>query len=162
MYSTMDAVQTAWLAGLYEGEGTLVDSLAAGSVRLAIAMTDLDIITRCREVTGVGYVRIKSTARRVGGKPCHIWEVYRGDHVAEILTAIRPHLGERRGIRVDRALARLSPGDRRRLRVATCGTTSGYRRHHRGGETPCGPCQTALREYARQLRARKRASDVVA
>jgi len=44
------------------------------------------------------------------------------------------------------------------INEATCGTSSGYTIHHRRGESPCGPCLAARRDYDRRRWAVKRAS----
>jgi hypothetical protein len=46
--------QIAWAAGLFEGEGTIVDS--AGPVQLRVKMTDLDVLERLLDVFGVGEI----------------------------------------------------------------------------------------------------------
>jgi hypothetical protein len=42
--------QIAWAAGLFEGEGTIVDS--AGPVQLRVKMTDLDVLERLLDIWG--------------------------------------------------------------------------------------------------------------
>jgi hypothetical protein len=44
-------------------------------------------------------------------------------------------------------MADLTPG--------VCGTYGGYQRHKRRGETPCGGCRQANREYGRRYRAER-------
>jgi hypothetical protein len=46
--------QIAWAAGLFEGEGTIVDS--TGSVQLRVKMTNLDVLERLVDVFGVGEI----------------------------------------------------------------------------------------------------------
>lgn len=43
----------------------------------------------------------------------------------------------------------MSPDDERH------GTYAGYQRHRLDGETACGPCRDAARDYAREFRARR-------
>lgn len=92
-----------WLAGLYEGEGTLVfkqdkrnDTTAWN---LSITSTDEDVIRRAHEIAGVGTV---TQVKR--GKPHWQdqwrWRVSKRADIATILTKIQPNLGERRGARV--------------------------------------------------------------
>ena len=45
-----------------------------------------------------------------------------------------------------------------RRSVAKCGTYAGYAAHLRAEEPICDPCRTAMREYKRELAARKKAS----
>jgi hypothetical protein len=49
---SVENAQIAWAAGLFEGEGTIVDS--TGSVQLRVKMTDLDVLERLLDVFGVG------------------------------------------------------------------------------------------------------------
>jgi hypothetical protein len=53
MLETMsEELDIAWAAGLFEGEGTIVDS--TGSVQLRVKMTDLDVLEKLFDVFGVG------------------------------------------------------------------------------------------------------------
>lgn len=107
----MDIAQTAWLAGLYEGEGSL-GFTGKHSVMLVVTMADRDVVERCRDLTGVGRVNgpyVHSERRR----PMWTWSVGRQDHVAPILRAILPWVGERRAQRIRDGLARME-GLRRR------------------------------------------------
>jgi hypothetical protein len=47
-----EELDIAWAAGLFEGEGTIVDS--TGSVQLRVKMTDLDVLEKRFDVFGVG------------------------------------------------------------------------------------------------------------
>jgi hypothetical protein len=51
---SLESAQIAWAAGLFEGEGTIVDS--AGPVQLRVKMTDLDVLERLLDVFGVGEI----------------------------------------------------------------------------------------------------------
>lgn len=48
------------------------------------------------------------------------------------------------------------PGERAGVRRAQCGRRSGYQKHKRAGEVPCGACVEANRLYSRELKARHR------
>ena len=50
-------VQRAWLAGIYEGEGTISYHKAYGkNFRIQVQMTDKDVLLRCQEWTGCGNI----------------------------------------------------------------------------------------------------------
>jgi len=95
---TRDA-QCAWLAGLYEGEGTLYRQTDArnGSVsyHLRLPMTDEDTVRRAHEIAGVGYV-YALPRRQVGWKPQWVWVVRRRDDIAHVIRDLLPWLGNRR------------------------------------------------------------------
>lgn len=152
----MTPVETAWLAGLFEGEGTLTTQHASAStaVNLRIAMTDEDVIRRCASVTGMGRV-YGPYAKRGNRKDIWCWTVSRLHEVEQIVLAIRPYLGARRALRADEVLARTTKGDRRE-RPVEHGTMRGYDRHWRNREAPCGPCREASRLHAIERRRRAR------
>lgn len=102
----MKELDAAWLAGLVEGEGTLIFT-NKNAVALTVFMTDLDVLERCREVAGVGSVRGPYGDGRPNRKPIYKWSVNKADHVREVLGAIRPFMGQRRAERIDAALERL-------------------------------------------------------
>lgn len=58
-------------------------------------MTDEDIIKRLQQVSGVGRV-YGPYDNKAPAKPAWAWVVSRKDHIAYILCAIAPLLGERR------------------------------------------------------------------
>jgi hypothetical protein len=88
----------AWLAGLYEGEGSLLPTRRRGRVdgwRLSITMTDEDIVRRVHGITGRGSV-IPIPRQRDDWKDAWRWGVNRRDHIAVIVRALLPYLGKRR------------------------------------------------------------------
>jgi hypothetical protein len=100
-------VDVAWLAGLYEGEGTLAAVKARGapvetarSWVLSITMNDEDVIRRAHAVAGLGRVRIS----RQPGYPWR-WNVCARDEVLVVVLRLLPYLGSRRTARVDQFLA---------------------------------------------------------
>jgi hypothetical protein len=95
----------AWLAGLYEGEGSLAFT-GRNSVFLYIASTDKDVVERTREVAGVGYVRLMRAAEPTR-KELWAWQVGHKEDILKVLAEIEPYLGARRGQRVRDAQRRL-------------------------------------------------------
>lgn len=103
----------AWLAGLFEGEGSVKDNNSwnpnAHSVVISITSTDFDVIERIHSLTGVGKVvfRKRANAKHPKWKPVKTWRVGARDDVIFILEGIGPWLLSRRGKRVDEALDRV-------------------------------------------------------
>jgi hypothetical protein len=137
----MHPLDVAWLAGLYEGEGTL-GLTTPGSGQLTISMTDPDVIARCRMVTGLGQVRLRTTLYPGETKPRNLWTVGTRAGLMELLPALRPYLGLRRRAKVDEVLASLALGDRRRRDIVH-GAKSGSMLHRRRHEPACALCRAA-------------------
>lgn len=88
--------QTAWLAGIYEGEGSC--AITSGrAIRVEIVMTDKDVIERIHTLTGLGAVH-SLPCRNEKYKDAFRWSIGSVDAV-EFLTAILPWLGKRRSER---------------------------------------------------------------
>lgn len=88
----MSAAEIAWVAGIIEGEG----SFAQSRPRIAVSMTDRDIIERLHRVTGIGHVIYDRPGQMSHHKPHSIWYVQRGEHALHLVSLIRPWLGIRR------------------------------------------------------------------
>ena len=99
----MDEVSAAWLAGLFEGEGTII--IAQGKyVKLVIGMCDRDVLERVDAlVPSPSGIRPKKR-QEPHHKQQWIWYVNRAAAAAETLRAILPWLGERRRARALEAL----------------------------------------------------------
>lgn len=104
-----EGVQCAWLAGLFEGEGTIVSvenesRLHGRAVALRIKMCDEDVVRRAQLIAGVGRVY----GPYHNGNPKHsqqwVWVVSTQAGVVKTLENLRPYLGERRGARADEIL----------------------------------------------------------
>lgn len=109
--------QIAWLAGVYEGEGSC--SIRGRSVRIEIVMTDRDIITRINELCKGGTVRGPIT-RDPSHKPTYHWGIG-GINAVKFLEAVMPWLGKRRRARAASALeAWNSPGRQTRVGDTLC------------------------------------------
>lgn len=97
----MDKEQIAWLAGIYEGEGTC--SITNGrAIRVEIVMTDQDIVERVQSITGFGTVRTVAQ-RAENHKQAYRWSIGSAEAVA-FLEAIMPWLGNRRAARAQGAI----------------------------------------------------------
>lgn len=103
----------AWLAGIYEGEGSVF--LKGTSSRyngeknapyIKIAMIDEDIIQRVQRVAGFGTM---SSYILKSGKRIYQWHSGDREQVPQLLRAMSPWLGERRMEQVRIVLAGAKP-----------------------------------------------------
>lgn len=86
----------AWLSGLFEGEGN-IDHRGTGRACMTVAMTDEDVVRRCRSVTGYGTVcGPYNYAKYPDRKPFWRWTVAKCDDVIVLLEAMLPYFGQRR------------------------------------------------------------------
>jgi len=112
-----------WLVGLLEGEGSFLapSPSAPNQPRIAIHMTDLDVIERVAALFGISYI-----AKSNRTKPGKEWKpsfkvILRGRRAADLMQRLRPYLGIRRQQQIDRALANfnpMAPGDNTRKLTA--------------------------------------------
>jgi len=99
----IDSVTLHWLAGLLEGEATFQPpiSVEPNSPRIAIGMRDLDVIERVCEIFQTKPTTIQPAKE--------IWSVLykstsRGSRAVELMRLLRPFMGQRRQLQIDRAL----------------------------------------------------------
>lgn len=67
-------VSHGWLAGIIDGEGCFTIERDGRCPSLRVGMTDKAAIERCRDITGVGSVRLRELKHR--DKPVWLWCVY--------------------------------------------------------------------------------------
>jgi len=119
----------AWVAGLFEGEGSVIVSAGKGRAyrrRLDITNTERDILEQAIEFSGLGRI----LAQRIGRRPAHhkqrlYWTVTSWREIEEAANRFYPFLGRRRRARVgdlfDRPPAYVmdlaADGRRRRVRL---------------------------------------------
>lgn len=106
--------QIAWLAGLFEGEGSFsatVQRRLSGTgkeriiLRFCIAMTDEDVIRKAMSVFP-GYGGIRFQAMPNNRKTVWYWTVGAMDQIIEILMKLWPFLLERRREQIQSAFER--------------------------------------------------------
>lgn len=96
----------AWLAGLLEGEGAFfiswkeTDGYRYPAFRIAMNLTDEDVLRRAAAIAGVGLVRGPYQQPNSKHKQFWRWYVNRRDHVYALLVAIHQFMGERRASRI--------------------------------------------------------------
>lgn len=87
-----------WIAGLLEGEGYFMVG-STGGVIVGADMTDLDVLQKLQRLIGYGSI----TGPQERGKNKSIWH-YRAtlrSEVEQLLTAILPHMGDRRRRKIE-------------------------------------------------------------
>jgi hypothetical protein len=94
----MTRIETAWLAGILEGEGCFVFSRTP-SIRLA--MTDEDVVARVAELLGKHYV--SRSPRKGQNLFVHTVEVF-GEGARETMRAVLPYMGNRRAEKINEVL----------------------------------------------------------
>jgi hypothetical protein len=101
----MTKEQIAWVAGVFEGEGTFTYRTYSGTGRrqitLRVVMTDLDVIKRLHTTTGIGnlygpYVSKQLKQDGTNRKSSYHWAITTQSDVVALGNALYPWLGERR------------------------------------------------------------------
>lgn len=100
----MHPFNVGWVAGLFEGEGTIVirGTDRRRSARVAVGSTDVDVVERLQVLVGG---KLNGPYLRGLNKPIWHWRIDKQADVEEFLLLMRPHLGARRGAKADEALA---------------------------------------------------------
>lgn len=106
----MTKTEVAWLAGLLEGEGCFnlkryskYKPHYRDSLRVQVSMTDRDVVERVAHLihyTGT----IQEQTRGEPRQTAYIVAVS-GQEAADIMLAVRPYMGIRRGAKIDELLA---------------------------------------------------------
>jgi hypothetical protein len=117
----------AWVAGLFEGEGSIICAkVAKGSGlqrRLEITNTERDILERALEIVGLGVIRVDNRKNRPANHKVRLyWQVWRWPDILAVLAMIYPFLGNRRRAAARRLLRHpptymIDPMSRKRVSV---------------------------------------------
>lgn len=91
----------AWLAGLYEGEGSLIFKFdkrnGTEAWEITLHSTDEDVIRKAHAIAGVGHVTLVDKKReRPEWADQWRWRVSRRDDIRSVLERIEPYLCSRR------------------------------------------------------------------
>jgi hypothetical protein len=87
----------AWMAGLFEGEGTI--GISCRSIQLRVVMTDKDIIERFHKLAGCGKVRTADMDKPYSKphyKQQYAWYCAKREDTTRLLMDMLPYFGERR------------------------------------------------------------------
>lgn len=104
----MTEVETAWVAGLIEGEGCICEYARSHRSKkykywqIRVTMTDFDVLEKLLKTTGAGRIYDHPPGRG-NRKRAWVWTVYRQEEVYRILEAIYPHMGNRRRGKIQEA-----------------------------------------------------------
>lgn len=101
----MGPTETAWLAGLLDGEGCIDNP--RGNPRLRVKMADLDVVLRAADLMGTSVYTEVDHRVDVMGKPyspMHVATVT-GEKAVAVLTAVLPWLGARRTTKATEVIA---------------------------------------------------------
>lgn len=148
--------ETAWLAGIYEGEGSC--AIRGSSPRLDITMTDEDVIRKYHDLIGIGNVRVRPI--RGDYKQCYTWGVGGHDAVL-VLQLLLPWLGQRRTQRANEAINAWSDlrtttrkGDTHCLHGHELTPDNVYSPYKNGNSRGCRTCR---KETTKRYREKRRA-----
>jgi hypothetical protein len=97
-----------WLAGLLEGEGAFLKGAPSSPRRpqISVEMTDEDVVAHVAAVLGVTYFSV--APRRQPWKPSYRLAI-RGAPAVRVMQAIRPFMGARRQLQIDKAVGCAAP-----------------------------------------------------
>lgn len=133
----MNEIEAAWVAGLFEGEGS-ISFKATSTVTLGLSSTDEDVITKLQSIVGGTIYHYTNRPER---KPVWTWYLGERDKVAELLTAMLPHLGSRRSAKAQDALERLRLNKGHQRNWTHC-----IRGHELPASRRCNKCQKVRSE----------------
>lgn len=116
-------------------------------LRVTCGSTDLDVVEKLRRITGIGAVSRESRKdkRRDYAKPFWVWGASARMDVVPFLEEIRPHMGVRRGAKIDELLEYHYQHPPKYNLKAEHGTVTRFR-----GGCRCGDCEGVREEYNQQ------------
>ena len=104
----IDEEEIIWAAGLFEGEGCLSYAASKDFWRIAVNMTDLDVVQHYASIFDLKvkgpYSQKNNRGTGVKWKDVYTAQVAARDKVFEIVSAIYPYLGARRREKCDEFL----------------------------------------------------------
>jgi hypothetical protein len=100
------AEDIAWVAGVFEGEGTIRVRKGNYGAQVSIRMDDQDVIERIHFIMGFGNL-YETQERRTSGQMViqYNYQLGSAEHVIAFLEAVRPWLGARRREKAETAIA---------------------------------------------------------
>lgn len=92
----MRDIELGYVAGILDGEGSItIQPYANNRVMVRVASTDIDILHKVHNFTGVGTVYERKT-KQLNRKPSWEWVVTNQQHVLTLLSTVFPLLSKRR------------------------------------------------------------------
>jgi hypothetical protein len=147
-------LEIAWLAGLFEGEGSLIRKPNQG-VQMVIGMTDEDVILKAQAIAG-GTVRPIFYPKNPERKQAWKWAVSNWPEVLALINLMLPYMGQRRGGKMRAILAEAASNGRWKGSWVPCDhdlgiSEAGYNWHRKHTLMPvCERCMQSYRLYQRR------------
>lgn len=92
----MSATEAAWLAGFFDGEGSLIGYKRKGKDfvgwRISIGNTSLPALERCKAYTNVGTIGSKRVLPNPKHNPQWLWQVNGQRDIVDLLKQMLPYL----------------------------------------------------------------------
>ena len=88
-------MEDAWLAGIFEGEGSITHRRGTNTFQIRIKMTDYDVLERVHRIARCGTLLPVKTYQS-HHKQAWQWAIGAKKDITNVLTRILPFLGERR------------------------------------------------------------------
>lgn len=152
------AIERAWLAGMFDGEGCLCVRKQTTAKRrrfypiLTVHSTDLDIVQKFGRFTGFGRVHGPYWSK-YSTKPLWRWSANGWRSLREMWGLIGEHLSKRRTATFVVALDQ--DPDLTASQSCSAPSRGGYFRHRSHGEDPCSACRRAHAAYQASYRDQK-------
>ena len=103
----IDENEVAWAAGLFEGEGSLHRETCSGYWRLALEMTDVDVVIHFASMYGLSVKSFNTSKLKENShyKQTYTTRTGKRDLIFKIVSDFYPYLGERRREKCDDFIA---------------------------------------------------------
>lgn len=141
----MNSIDTAWVAGIIEGEGSLHVN-KRNEPKVSVSMTDEDVGQSLFARTNLGRVSgpfIKKDKKKSGEncKPFWLWTINKSEDVITLIQAVLPFLFERRSMQALKTLESAEDiVERKRLKRKFCPKGHDKDVSGRTNQGQCKPC----------------------
>ena len=144
-------VQIAYLAGLFEGEGSIENRPGRGFC-VNLGMCDEDVIRKASEMVGVGHLRVAQVLP--SGRLFFVWRISRARDAIHFLRLILPFLGERRTSRAIEMMAKWDAAPLPPKESPTCKNGHPFSGDNLRMDGTWRKCKTCDRERMRPARSK--------
>lgn len=141
-----------WLAGIIDGEGTVVVEQRC----VAVYNTELEIVARCELVAQAGRVRVSRPANG-SQKTLYIWTLKRWDDFVRVMSSVVLLMSSRKRTQVEKILAN-PPRGRSKNQRTHCRRGHEYTSENTLWNQGFKYCRTCQVDSRRKYEARKRAN----
>lgn len=147
-----------WVAGIFEGEGTIYRNASKRLFLMAVKMKDGDIVKRFHLAVGCGRVKLRKPY--LDYAPMWEWSLTKTNDILRLTNLLLPFMGIRRTEQINKAILGKIPLKEKQVLTDTkqynCGymklgefSSRGAKKHIRLGEKPCFVCAENQRVYLR-------------